>query len=65
MRMVAGAILLLAASILFGKYVDYRARSWPGSETIMLLLPTVILAFAGFLLLVVGTAERSEQEPKN
>jgi hypothetical protein len=58
MKMIAGAILLLAASILWGKFMDHRYAAVDGPFRLMsqaayfLLVPTIILALAGVILLL-------------
>ena len=79
MKMIAGAILLVAGSILFSKHVDYvdrlpeRLEARGGmivrvqvdrSEPYFVLVPTIILAVAGVILLGLGWREKSGGQPK-
>ena len=77
--MIAGAILLVGASILFCKHVDYVDRIpermnhgagivVPGkgdrSEPYLVMVPTIIMTAAGVILLGLGWREKSGGQPK-
>jgi hypothetical protein len=56
--MIAGAILLLAASILFCKHVDHYYAIPRRGEELLVLVPTIIVVIAGVILLVRGFKEK-------
>jgi hypothetical protein len=63
-RIVAGAIMLLAASILFCKHVDHIYAVPPRGDDFLLLIPAMIFAGVGVILFSLGFNEKSGGEPK-
>jgi len=63
-RIIAGAIMLLAAAVLFCKHVDHVYAAPARGEDLLLLVPAMIFAGVGVILFSLGFNEKSGGEPK-